>query len=132
MPLWALSPCSLDVRQLCQIGWWGIASHSIVTLASRYHHKGDNIWSACLLFLDLSNPPLSDADCIGRKLSRKCRHFLCRQKLILKTSIRVFPTRRNDTPTCCRHHAVLGFFLCVVFCVVSSIADMSIRAVEMS
>ncbi len=63
-------------------------------------------------------------------LSRKCRHFLCRQKLILKTSIRVFPTRRHDTPTCRRHHAVSGFFL--VFCVVSSIADMSIRAVEMS
>ncbi len=66
------------------------------------------------------------------RLSRKCGHFLCRQKLILKTPIRVFPTRRNDTPTCRRHHAVSGFFLCVVYCVVSSIADMSIRAVEMS
>jgi hypothetical protein len=65
-------------------------------------------------------------------LSRKCRHFQVRQKLLLKTSVRVFPTRRPDTRTCRRHHAVLGFFMCVVFCVVLSIADMSIRAVEMS
>ncbi len=65
-------------------------------------------------------------------LSRKCRHFRVRQKLLLKTSVRVFPTRWPDTRTCRRHHAMLGFFLCVVFCVVSSIADMSIQAVEMS
>ncbi len=65
-------------------------------------------------------------------LSRKCWHFRVRQKFFLKTSLRVFPTRRPDTRTCRWHHAVSGFFLCVVFCVVSLIADMSIRAVEMS
>jgi hypothetical protein len=65
-------------------------------------------------------------------LSRKCRHFRVRQKLLLKTSLCVFPTRWPDTRTCRQHHAVSGFFLCVVFCVVSSIADMSIRAVEIS
>ena len=65
-------------------------------------------------------------------LSRKCWHFQVRQKLLLKTSLHVFPTRRPDTRTCRQHHAVSGFFLCVVFCVMSLIADMSIRAVEMS
>ncbi len=34
MLLWALSPCSLNVCQCHQIGWWDIASHSIVMLAS--------------------------------------------------------------------------------------------------
>ncbi len=68
---------------------------------------------------------------VARYLSRKCRHFRVCQKLLLKTSLRVFPTCRPDTRTCRRHHAVSGFFLCVVFCVVLSIADMSIRAVEM-
>jgi hypothetical protein len=76
MPLWALSPCSLNVRQCHQIGRWDIASHSVVMLASQYNHKGDNVWSTCLPFLDLiefiwlpeeSNPPLSDADCVGHE-----------------------------------------------------------------
>jgi hypothetical protein len=76
MPLWALSPCSLDVREHCQIGWWDIASHSIVTLTSQYQHKGDKVWSARPPFLDLiefvwlseeSDSPLLDTDCVGRE-----------------------------------------------------------------
>ncbi len=76
MPLWAIVPCSLNMCQRCQIGWWDVASHSIVTLASQHHHKSDNVWSMCLPFLNLinvvwfakeGNPPLLDADGIGRK-----------------------------------------------------------------
>ncbi len=67
MPLWAFNPCSLNVFQRCQISWWDVTSHSVIMLASRHHHEGDNVWSTRLPFLDLlefvwfpkeGNPPL--------------------------------------------------------------------------
>jgi hypothetical protein len=76
MHLWAFNPCSLNVFQRSQIGWWDVTSHGVITLASQHHHKGDNIWSTHLPFLDLiefvwfpkeGNPPLLDADHVGRK-----------------------------------------------------------------
>ena len=87
-----------------------------------------NINSAIMAMLDIVQPKNDDTD----ELSWKCQHFRVRQKLLLKTSLRVFPTRRPNTRTCRQHHAVSGFFLCVVLCVMLSIVDMSIRAVEMS
>ncbi len=76
MPLWELDPCSLNVFQHRQIGWWDVTPHSVITLASQHHHKGDNVWSTRPPFLDLiefvrfpkeGNPPLSGADRVGRE-----------------------------------------------------------------
>ncbi len=84
MPHWAFIPCSLDLCQCRQIGWWSITSHSIIMLASQHHHKGDTIWSAHPPFLnfiefvwlpEVSNPPLLDADCVG------CKDIITAQKM---------------------------------------------------
>jgi hypothetical protein len=76
MPLGALVPGGLDMCQRCKIIWWDVASHHVVTVASRHHHKGDDVWSLHTHFLNLiefirspeeGDPPLLDADGVGRK-----------------------------------------------------------------
>jgi hypothetical protein len=76
VPLGALVPCGLDVCQRYKIVRWDVASHRVITVASRHHHEGDDIWSPHMCFLDLmefvrspeeGNPSLSDADGVGSK-----------------------------------------------------------------
>ncbi len=76
MPLYAVVSCSLDVCQHCQIGRWGVTLHSIITLASRHRHEGENVWSAPPPFLNLiefvrfpkeGDSPLSDAVALDAK-----------------------------------------------------------------
>jgi hypothetical protein len=83
MPLWACIPGSLNVCQHCKIGRRDVAPHSIVPFHTRHHHKGDNIWSIYLPFLDLikfvrfleeGDPSLSDADRI------RCKDIVTTQK----------------------------------------------------
>jgi hypothetical protein len=53
VPLGALVPCGLDLCQRHKIVRWDVASHRIITVASRHHHKGDDVWSPHTRFLDL-------------------------------------------------------------------------------
>ena len=51
------------------------------------------------------------------QLSWKCCRFRCRQQLVLKTCLRVFPTRRPDTADVSATSCDIGFFfLCHMSC----------------
>jgi len=50
-------------------------------------------------------------------LSWKCRRFRCRPQLVLKTCLRVFPTRRPDTANVSATSCDVGFFLSVSYVV---------------
>jgi len=52
----------------------------------------------------------------GAMLSWKCRFFRCRPQLVLKTCIRVFPTRRPDTAVVSATSYDVGFFFFCVVC----------------
>ena len=53
----------------------------------------------------------------GEPLSWKCRRFRCRQQLVLKTCLRVFPTRRPDTADVSATSCDVGFFFSVSYVV---------------
>jgi hypothetical protein len=50
-------------------------------------------------------------------LSWKCRFFRCRPLLVLKTCLRVFPTRRPDTADVSATSCDVGFFFSVSYVV---------------
>ena len=50
-------------------------------------------------------------------LSWKCRFFRCRPQLVLKTYLRVFPTRRPDTAVVSATSCDVGFFFSVSYVV---------------
>jgi len=53
----------------------------------------------------------------GDDLSWKCRRFRCRPQLVLKTCLRVFPTRRTDTADVSATSCDVGFFFSVSYVV---------------
>ncbi len=52
-----------------------------------------------------------------RRLSWKCRFFRCRPQLVLKTCLRVFPTRRPDTADMSATSCDVGFFFSMSYVV---------------
>jgi hypothetical protein len=53
----------------------------------------------------------------NKQLSWKCRFFRCRPQLVLKTYLRVFPTRRPDTADVSATSCDVGFFFSVSYVV---------------
>ncbi len=112
MPLGVLVPGGLDVCQRCKIFQWDVASHCVVTVTSQHHHKGDDVWSPHTHFIDLiefirspeeGDPPLSDADGIGRK------DTVIAQKLSINAS-RDFCFHQDPKINVHHHHCPQGRF----------------------